>query len=78
MTAKQHFNKIVRKALTINRHLESLREECKSLIEDIQIHGDDYDSSDYEYELALLEETLSILESFDLEDSIPDEHTCEY
>ena len=78
MTSKQHFNKIVRKAFTINRHLEELRKECESLIEDIQTHADDYDYNDWEFDLALLEETLENLSSFDLEDSIPDEHTCEY
>ena len=78
MTAKQHFNKIVRKALTINRHLEVLRKECEELIDEVQIHADDYDYSDWEFDLALLEETLTELSSFDLEDSIPNEHICEY
>jgi len=78
MTAKQHFNFIVRKAHTIDNHLNALRKECKLLIDEIDEHADNYDYSDFEYELALLEETLSNLASFDLEDSIPDKHTCEY
>lgn len=78
MTPKQHFNKIITKANTINRHLNAIREECKKLIDDILEHADDYDSADYEYELALLEETLGDLANFDLEDSIPEKHTQEY
>ena len=78
MTSKQHFNKIVRKALTINRHLNELRKECEDLIDKIYLHADEYDEDDYTYNLRTLEETLEELRSFDLEDSIPDEHTCEY
>ena len=78
MTPKQHFNSIVRKANTINNHLEKIRKECESLINNIQIHADEYDYSDWEYELALLEETLTDLQSFDLEDSIPEKHSNEY
>ena len=77
MTATQHFNKIVRKALTINKHLEALRKECEELIDEVQIHADEYDYSDWEFNLALLEETLTELSSFDLEDSIPDEQVEE-
>ena len=78
MTNKQHFNLIVRKAETINRHLNALRNECKQLIDEIDEHADNYDYADFEYELALLEETLGDLLSFDLEDSIPEKHTNEY
>lgn len=78
MTTKQHFNKIITKANTINRHLNAIRKECESLIEEIQIHGDEYDYDDYIYQLHLLEETLSDLQNFDLEDSIPEKATVEY
>lgn len=78
MTKKQHFNKIVNRALTIDRHLAKLRKDCEALIGEIQIHADDYDYDDWQFELALLEETLTNLSSFDLEDSIPDKHDCEY
>lgn len=78
MTPKTHFNKIVKKALTINRHLDALRKECEQLIGNIQEHADQYDYTDWEFELALLEETLTNLAGFDLEDSIPEEHTEEY
>ena len=77
-TNKQHFNNIVKKAEAINRHLNKLRKECKALIDDILDHADNYDSADYEFELALLEETLGDLSSFDLEDSIPEKHTINY
>ena len=78
MTNKQHFNLIVNRALTINRHLDKLREECEALIDVIIEHKLDYDYDDYVYELALLEETLDELKGFDLEDSIPEKATCEY
>ena len=78
MNSKQHFNKIVSKAWTINRHLNALRHECEELIEQVQIHADDYDYDDWYFELALLEETLTDLVGFDLEDSIPDKHSVDY
>ena len=78
MTNKQHFNAIVNKSLTINRHLEKIRQECEEVINEILIHADYYDSADYEYQLKLLEETLTSLQGFDLEDSIPEKATCEY
>ena len=78
MKAKQHFNFIVRKALTINNHLDKLRDECKACIDAICEHADDYDYDDYIYELALLKQTLEDLASFDLEDSIPAKHENNY
>ena len=78
MTPKTHFNKIVNKANTINRHLNQLRKDCEILIDEIREHADNFNYDDWHFELALLEETLTDLSSFDLEDSIPDKHTEEY
>ena len=78
MTPKQHFNKIVKRAWTINNHLEKLRQECEELIDECETHRDEYDERDYTYELALLSQTLDDLKGFDLEDAIPDKHKYEY
>lgn len=66
MTEKQ----IIRKALTINKHLNNLRKECENLIEEIEIFGDEVDYDTYIYELRNLKYTLQDLADFDLEDSI--------
>lgn len=68
MTEKQ----IIRKALTINKHLNNLRKECENLIEEIEIFGDEVDCDTYLYELRYLKYTLQDLADFDLEDSIPE------
>ena len=68
MTEKQ----IIRKALTINKHLNNLRKECENLIEEIEIFGDEVDPDIYLYELRYLKHTLQDLADFDLEDSIPE------
>ena len=78
MTAKQHFNLIVRKALTLNRRLRKLEEEAQALAEMCKEHADDYDESDWQFELAELNNTLEDLAGFDLEDAIPEKHTNEY
>ena len=78
MTNKQHFNLIVRKANTLNNHFNKLRQECIALIDEAYEHSDNYDCADYEYELALLVETLNKLASIDIEETIPEKHTIEY
>ena len=78
MTNKGHYNAIVRKADSLLQQLRSLQEKAETLIEEIQIHRDEYDYDDYQFELSHLEETLSDLYNFDLEDSIPEKHTCNY
>lgn len=78
MTNKQHYNSIIRKSKSINNQLNKLRELCQKVINEIKIHADEYDYDDYQYELSNLETTLTDLQNFDLEDSIPEEHTCEY
>jgi len=78
MTARQHFNKIVNKALTINRRLRALQKEAEALADECKTHADDYDLRDYNYELAELNNVLEDLAGFDLEDAIPDKHKYEY
>ena len=78
MTNKQHFNSIVRKAQTLNRRLRELSAKAYALAEECKEHADDYSFIEYNFELALLDETLEDLASFDLEDAIPEEHTKEY
>lgn len=78
MTSKDHHNDIIKKAWKINAKLNAIRKECEALIEQCQEHGDNFDGADYEYQLALLVETLENLANFDLEDSIPEYATEEY
>lgn len=78
MTNKGHFNKIVNDAIALNNQLEKIREKANKIIEDIEIHGDEFDYDDYIYQLSHLKETLEDLSSFDLEDSIPERHTANY
>ena len=78
MTARQHFNKIVKRAWTINNHLEKLRQEAQALADECKEHADDYDLADWDFELAELNNVLEDLAGFDLEDAIPDKHTNEY
>lgn len=78
MTPKQNFNRIVRKTHTVNRHLKALRKECEDLVEEIEIHADEYDYSDYEYELRQTKLVLLKISSINLEESIPEKHTIEY
>ena len=78
MTPRQHFNKIVKRAWTINNHLEKLRQEAQALADECKVHYDEYDWRDYNYELAELNNVLEDLAGFDLEDAIPDKHKYEY
>lgn len=78
MTAKQHFNLIVRKALTLNRHLEALRKDAEALADMCKEHADDYNIEDWDFELNELNNVLEDLAGFDLEDAIPEKHTQEY
>ena len=78
MTPKQHFNKIVRKAETIQRHLFALQKEADALADMCKEHADDFDYDDWTYELNELNNVLEDLANFDLEDAIPEKHTEEY
>lgn len=78
MTAKAHFNKIVKKALRLNEKLRKLEQEAQELADMCKEHADDYDLADWDFELAELNNVLEDLAGFDLEDAIPDEHTNEY
>lgn len=78
MTAKQHFNKIVNRALTINRHLEALRREAQEVADMCKEHADDYDIDDWTFYLNELNNVLEDLSNFDLEDAIPEKHENDY
>lgn len=71
MTPKQHYNLIVRKALTINTKLRKLKEEAEALIDECGNHRDNYDYDDYTFTLAYLSQTLEKLADFELEVAIP-------
>lgn len=72
MTSRQHFNKIINKALTLNRHLRELQKTANEIADMCKEHADDYDYDDWIYELNQLNNVLEDLAGFDLEDSIPD------
>lgn len=78
MTAKQHFNKIVNKALTLNRHLRALQKDAEALADMCKEHADYYNIDDWTFELHELNNVLEDLSNFDLEDAIPEKHANEY
>lgn len=78
MTAKQHFNQIIRKAETLNRHLRKLQKDAETLVDMCKEHADDYDLADWDFSLAELNNILEDLAAFDLEDAIPERATVEY
>ena len=77
-TPKAHFNKIVSKALKLNNKLRKIEQEAQELADMCKEHADDYDESDWTFELAELNNVLEDLAGFDLEDAIPEKHTNEY
>ena len=78
MTPKTHFNKIISKAETIQRHLEELQRQALALVDECDTHRLDYDEDDYFFELSDLKEALELLASFDLKEHTPDKHKFEY
>lgn len=78
MTNKGHFNMIVNKALLLNKQLRKLQQKAIEIADMCKIHSDDYDYSDWEFELAELNNVLEDLSNFDLEDAIPEKHTNNY
>ena len=78
MTNKGHFNLIVRKAETLNKQLRALQQKAEEIADMCKEHADDYDLSDWEFELNELNNVLEDLANFDLEDAIPEKHTCNY
>jgi len=77
-TPKAHFNKIVKKALRLNKKLRKLEYEADEIADMCKEHADNYDESDWYFYLNELNNVLEDLSNFDLEDAIPDEHTNEY
>lgn len=59
-----------KKAISINRKLFKLQQECMNLIDNIDEFADD---DEYEYYFRYLKETLDELSNFDLIDSIEPE-----
>lgn len=74
MKAKTHFNYIVTKALQLNRQLRKLQEKANEIADMCKEHADDFDYSDWIYELNELNNVLEDLAGFDLEDAIPEKH----
>lgn len=74
MTNKGHFNLIVRKANALNQQLAKLQKQAEEIADMCKEHADDYDESDWTFELAELNNVLEDLSNFDLEDAIPEKH----